>query len=53
MGHSAYCSNQGTLPTPDRVEPDYCRRGGILLGIDGVGPPEAVTERILASLWVR
>ena len=32
---------------------DYYRRGGILLGIDGVGPPEAVTERILASLWVR
>ena len=22
MGHSAYCSNQGTLPTPDRVEPN-------------------------------
>ena len=22
MGHSAYCSNQGTLPTPDRVEPE-------------------------------
>ena len=21
MGHSADCSNQGTLPTPDRVEP--------------------------------
>jgi len=30
---------------------DYYRRGGILLGIDGMGPSEAVTERILACFW--
>jgi hypothetical protein len=34
MGHSAYCSNQGTLPTPDRVEPQR-----------QVDPPEPVTEQ--------
>lgn len=30
---------------------EHYRRRGILLGADGSGPPEAVTERILASLW--